>query len=90
MLSIALSILCVLYMLCCVCSKGDYDSAIAQYIRTIGKLEPSYVIRKVSSCSCCDTAYAFFNGGPLFNVYHVHVYMYMCMYLAVFGCSKNP
>ena len=35
----------------CFCSKGDYDSAIAQYIRTIGKLEPSYVIRKVSSCS---------------------------------------
>ena len=29
-------------------SKGDYDGAIAQYIRTIGKLEPSYVIRKVS------------------------------------------
>lgn len=34
----------------CDCSKGDFDSAIAQYIRTIGKLEPSYVIRKVSSC----------------------------------------
>ena len=28
-------------------SKNDYDGAIAQYIRTIGKLEPSYVIRKV-------------------------------------------
>ena len=28
-------------------SKGDYDGAIAQYILTIGKLEPSYVIRKV-------------------------------------------
>eukprot|EP01027_Heterolobosea_sp_BB2_P011996 GEZU01017408.1.p1 GENE.GEZU01017408.1~~GEZU01017408.1.p1 ORF type:complete len:1030 (+),score=311.54 GEZU01017408.1:190-3090(+) len=27
-------------------SKGDYDGAIGQYIRTIGKLEPSYVIRK--------------------------------------------
>ncbi|KJE89841.1 hypothetical protein CAOG_01266 [Capsaspora owczarzaki ATCC 30864] len=26
--------------------KGDYDNAIAQYIRTIGSLEPSYVIRK--------------------------------------------
>lgn len=27
-------------------TKGDYDGAIAQYILTIGKLEPSYVIRK--------------------------------------------
>lgn len=28
-------------------SKGDHDGAIAQYIKTIGKLEASYVIRKV-------------------------------------------
>ncbi|KAI8878575.1 vacuolar protein sorting-associated protein 11 [Backusella circina FSU 941] len=27
-------------------SKGDYDGAMEQYIRTIGQLEPSYVIRK--------------------------------------------
>ncbi|KAL1924471.1 uncharacterized protein VTP21DRAFT_4125 [Calcarisporiella thermophila] len=27
-------------------SKGDYEGAMQQYIRTIGKLEPSYVIRK--------------------------------------------
>ncbi|XP_048036590.1 vacuolar protein sorting-associated protein 11 homolog [Megalobrama amblycephala] len=27
-------------------TKGDHDGAIQQYIRTIGKLEPSYVIRK--------------------------------------------
>ncbi|CAI8032330.1 Vacuolar protein sorting-associated protein 11 homolog [Geodia barretti] len=27
-------------------SKGDFDGAIEQYILTIGKLEPSYVIRK--------------------------------------------
>jgi len=26
--------------------KGDYDSAMTQYIQTIGKLEPSYVIRR--------------------------------------------
>ncbi|KAL6049387.1 Vacuolar protein sorting-associated protein 11 [Balamuthia mandrillaris] len=26
--------------------KGDYDGAIRQYLRTIGRLEPSYVIRK--------------------------------------------
>jgi hypothetical protein len=26
--------------------KGEYDSAITQYIKTIGRLEPSYVIRK--------------------------------------------
>ncbi|CAH1993182.1 unnamed protein product [Acanthoscelides obtectus] len=28
------------------CDKGDYAGAIEQYIKTIGKLEPSYVIRK--------------------------------------------
>eukprot|EP01104_Vermistella_antarctica_P005197 TRINITY_DN1563_c0_g1_i1.p1 TRINITY_DN1563_c0_g1~~TRINITY_DN1563_c0_g1_i1.p1 ORF type:complete len:989 (-),score=293.81 TRINITY_DN1563_c0_g1_i1:110-3076(-) len=27
-------------------SKGDYDTAINQYVRTIGRLEPSYIIRK--------------------------------------------
>jgi hypothetical protein len=27
-------------------SKGDYDLAITQYIKTIGRLEPSYVIKK--------------------------------------------
>ncbi|CAK8684034.1 unnamed protein product [Clavelina lepadiformis] len=27
-------------------SKGDYDTAIIQYIKTIGHLEPSYIIRK--------------------------------------------
>lgn len=27
--------------------KSDYDNAMEQYIRTIGQLEPSYVIRKV-------------------------------------------
>jgi hypothetical protein len=29
------------------CSKGDYDGAVQQYVKTIGLLEPSYVIRKV-------------------------------------------
>jgi hypothetical protein len=28
-------------------TKGDHSAAIEQYIKTIGKLEPSYVIRKV-------------------------------------------
>ena len=28
------------------CAKGDYDNAITQYIRTIGHIEPSYVIRR--------------------------------------------
>jgi len=40
------------------CSKGDYDAAITQYISTIGKLEPSYVIRKVQElelrCGPCE------------------------------------
>jgi len=38
----------------CVCSKGDFDGSVAQYIKTIGKLEPSYVIRKVSFLLCMD------------------------------------
>lgn len=29
-------------------NKGDHDGAINQYIKTIGKLEASYVIRKVN------------------------------------------
>jgi hypothetical protein len=32
--------------------KGDYDGAMEQYLRTIGKLEPSYVIRKVRHGKC--------------------------------------
>ncbi|XP_060522802.1 vacuolar protein sorting-associated protein 11 homolog isoform X2 [Cylas formicarius] len=28
------------------CDKGDFNGAVDQYIKTIGKLEPSYVIRK--------------------------------------------
>ena len=28
-------------------TKGDYDGAMHQYIKTIGYLQPSYVIRKV-------------------------------------------
>lgn len=30
-------------------AKGDRFGAIEQYIKTIGKLEPSYIIRKVES-----------------------------------------
>ncbi|KAI0223399.1 Vacuolar protein sorting-associated protein 11 [Massospora cicadina] len=29
-------------------SKGDYESAMSQYLLTLGQLEPSYVIRKVA------------------------------------------
>jgi len=29
--------------------KGDFDGAMTQYLKTIGRLEPSYVIRKVSA-----------------------------------------
>jgi hypothetical protein len=28
-------------------SKGDYDGAMAQFVKTIGWTQPSYVIRKV-------------------------------------------
>ena len=29
-------------------SKGDYDEAMKQFVKTIGNVQPSYVIRKVS------------------------------------------
>lgn len=30
-------------------TKGDHSGAVEQYIKTIGKLEPSYVIKKVNN-----------------------------------------
>ena len=30
-------------------AKGDYDAAMSQFVKTIGHLQPSYVIRKVRS-----------------------------------------
>ena len=39
-------------------NKGDHDGAIAQYIKTISKLEASYVIRKVQ---CKPLLYGQFN-----------------------------
>jgi len=30
-------------------AKGDYDGAMQQFVQTIGHLQPSYVIRKVSN-----------------------------------------
>ena len=44
-------------------SKGDHDGAIDQYIKTIGKLEASYVIRKVIKefyCKCRKSLYGCF------------------------------
>ena len=29
-------------------AKGDYDGAMAQFVQTIGWIQPSYVIRKVN------------------------------------------
>lgn len=31
-------------------AKGDHSGSVEQYIKTIGKLEPSYVIKKVNNC----------------------------------------
>ncbi|KNC71842.1 hypothetical protein SARC_15615, partial [Sphaeroforma arctica JP610] len=39
-------------------NKGDFDGGIEQYVRTIGHLEPSYVIRKV-----CRTIVFFFRDS---------------------------
>jgi len=30
-------------------AKGDFDGAIRQYCKTVGKLEASYVVRKVNN-----------------------------------------
>ena len=35
--------------------KADYDSAMQQYIKTIGNIQPSYVIRKASTVSGSTT-----------------------------------
>lgn len=32
-------------------SKGDYDGAMDQFVRTLGYVQPSYVIRKVRNCA---------------------------------------
>lgn len=32
-------------------AKGDHDGAMQQYLKTIGHVQPSYVIRKVSICT---------------------------------------
>jgi len=44
------ALICFLFFF--VSSKGDFDGAVAQYIKTISKLEPSYVIRKVNFVAC--------------------------------------
>ena len=31
-------------------AKGDYDGAMAQFVKSIGWGQPSYVIRKVNPC----------------------------------------
>ena len=45
-------------------AKGDHDGAIQQYIRTIGKLEASYVIRKVRGCVLSSVARVLFSLLP--------------------------
>jgi hypothetical protein len=37
--------------------KGDYDGAMQQYVQTIGHLQPSYVVRKVSSSKLYTDSY---------------------------------
>ena len=37
--------------------KADYDSAMQQYIKTIGNIQPSYVIRKASTVSGSTTVF---------------------------------
>jgi hypothetical protein len=34
-------------------SKGDYDGAMNQFVKTVGWVQPSYVIRKVRSIPLC-------------------------------------
>ncbi len=41
-------------------SKGDFDEAMDRYIQTIGKLEPSYVIRKVGIFRIFENIFPFF------------------------------
>lgn len=39
----------------CVCSKGDYDGAITQYLETIRYVEPSYGKRSADLAARCPT-----------------------------------
>lgn len=39
--------------------KGDWDGAMQQYVKTIGHLQPSYVIRKVASSLLSCSALSF-------------------------------
>lgn len=40
-------------------AKGDYDGAMAQFVQTIGWIQPSYVIRKVNWKNERERVYTF-------------------------------
>ena len=66
-LSVIIIILLLFFLLF---SKGDHDGAIKQYIKTIGHLEPSYVIRKVLYnvlCALHGLFLAVFKNHPVRN-----------------------
>jgi len=45
--------------------KGDYDGAMRQYLRTIGRLEPSYVIRKFLDAQRIHNLTSYLQVSPL-------------------------
>ncbi|EDO40102.1 predicted protein, partial [Nematostella vectensis] len=49
-------------------SKGDHDGAIQEYIKTIGHLEPSYVIRKVSHLDLSYVIRKFLDAQRIHNL----------------------
>jgi hypothetical protein len=52
--------------------KSDYDGAIAQYIHTLGWLQPSSVIRKVSHLSCHVTMIVLKPFGKFLEAHRIH------------------
>ena len=63
-------------------SKGDHDGAIDQYIKTIGKLEASYVIRKVSVHMRSSSKFTFFRFGSMLVLKHVQLLFLLVLFKA--------
>jgi hypothetical protein len=65
-------------------SKADYDGAMAQYLSTIGKLEPSYVIRKFLDAQKINHLTSYLQA---LHQKCACVRVYVCVYVCVFVCA---
>lgn len=79
-------------------TKGDHNAAIEQYIKTIGKLEPSYVIRKVHFLLSSVWYWRVLCIGPysstiyFFHIWEIkplHLHLYFRRHTFKFECRLN-